>query len=136
MRFRQNNILFWEGNFTLIVCIAASIFLMVYDVVFISALLIPSIALFITFIFHCFSPKRMITINETGIMCHMRKKLCWNYRWTDIAELKISSRYRNPSIEIILVPDMLNGNENTGESEAYFQLGLSARKAIKRFKAG
>lgn len=73
-----------------------------------------------------------ITINEIGISCEKSGELFWAYEWDSIVELKRSSRFLMPSIEVIAY-NKCGGTEYFGVSNQYFQLGKAAREAIKRY---
>lgn len=73
-----------------------------------------------------------IIINEIGISCQKSGKQLWVYEWESIAELKKSSRFLMPSMQVIAY-------NKGGEPERfalpnhYFQLGRTAMEAIKRY---
>lgn len=73
-----------------------------------------------------------ITINEKGILCNKRGIQLWAYDWNSIAELRKSSRFRMPSIEVIGY-DKDGTPEQFSQQEHYFQLGKTAKKAIEQF---
>ena len=70
-----------------------------------------------------------ITIDEMGITCHTPKSQIWSYKWEDIAELKRSSRFRLPSMEVIPKNSRLHAPSNH-----YFQLSKKAKDALKKYK--
>lgn len=71
----------------------------------------------------------LVTVNDEGIRCTQKGKVIWEYAWADIIKLKRSSRYRMPSVEIV-IDDHANEVVPFEFSEHYFQLGRTARKAI------
>ncbi len=130
MTFRKDSLLFYQSKIIYIV------------MAILCLILIPGIGLWIPILFAlCFiililvNPKlhdEFITINETGISCQRSGKQLWTYEWERIAELRRSSRFRMPSIEVITY-------NKRGEAERfalpnqYFQLGKVAKEAIKRY---
>lgn len=74
-----------------------------------------------------------ITINETGILCQKSGKQLWAYEWDRIAELKRSSRFLLPSIEVIALNKYGISEHRVLDDSNYFQLGRPAREAIKRY---
>ena len=130
MIFRKDALLFYQ---TEMVCIVVMILCLG---------LIPTLGVGLTLLYACpflvlmlANPqiyKEFITINESGISCHKSGKQLWSYEWNGIAELRNSSRFRMPSIEVIAY-------KKCGEGEAfavpnhYFQLGRKAKKAIKQY---
>jgi hypothetical protein len=70
----------------------------------------------------------LITIDDVGITCCKKGKCLWSHSWESIVELKKSSRYLLPSVEI--VSNDLGMYENSGH---YFQLSRPARRALERF---
>ena len=73
-----------------------------------------------------------ITINEDGIMCRKKGELLWCYKWDNIAMLKKSNRFRQPSIEII-TNDKMQNTKIRSPKEPYFQLSKQAKNAIQQF---
>ena len=73
-----------------------------------------------------------ILMDEVGVSCQASGKVLWEYEWERIAELKRSSRYLYPSMEVITYnkfgkPEQADGSRN------YFQLGRAARKAVAQY---
>ena len=84
------------------------------------------------FIFAALMPiihNEFVTVNNEGIRCTKKGKVMWEYTWENIIKLKRSSRYRMPSVEIV-IDNHTNEIITYDFSEHYFQLGRTARKAI------
>lgn len=133
MRFRKNGILFWEVQILILICLSGSFVLMVYDIIFVSILLIPSVIQLGAFIMLWIFMGEYITISEDGISCYNRKRFLWEYKWSEIARLQISNRFRNPSVEVVLKPHLCRNNSQLELTHAYFQLGPTAKKALKLY---
>ena len=73
-----------------------------------------------------------VTVDDEGIRCTIKDKVMWAYAWNDIIKLKQSSRYRMPSLEIV-IDDHANEIVPFDHSVHYFQLGKTARKAIAQY---
>ena len=73
-----------------------------------------------------------ITINETGISCQKSGKELWAYTWDRVAELKRSSRFLMPSMEVIAY-NKYGESEHYAQANHYFQLGKTAREAVRRY---
>ncbi len=73
-----------------------------------------------------------IVINETGITCKKSEKQLWKYEWEDISELKSSSRFLLPSVEIISY-NKHGASEQFAKPGHYFQSGKTAKAAIKLY---
>lgn len=131
MRFRKKEILFWEGQIVISICLIVSVLLMMFNRMYVAILLFPSVLLLAAIILHWFLDKEFIIINEIGVSCQSGKQLCWKYQWSEIAELKLGNRFRNPTIEIVLKTDCFK--HGTKFVKTYFQLGTSAKKAIKHY---
>ena len=127
MIFRKNSLLFYQSQ-TIYVLMIAFCFI-----------LTPILGLLISFtcalpfaIFALISPKlynEFITVNEFGISCHKSGKLLWSYDWDSISDIKRSSRFLLPSMEILTYT---NGKPAEFAIHGhYFQLGRIAKKAIK-----
>ncbi|MBQ4573049.1 MAG: hypothetical protein IJA80_07210 [Clostridia bacterium] len=133
MTFRKNCLLFYEVQITFIILLLLALFL------------IPAIGLKYTLLIEVFFlllillnfkvHNEYITINETGIVCFRNKKVIWEYKWDSIVELRRSSRYLLPSIEIIISDSTkrINQFESLGY---YFELNRKAKKAIKEYYKG
>ena len=133
MRFRKNEIICFEIQIFIFICLIVSVILMLHNSSLVSILMLPSILLLGVFIVQPSVMKEYITIDENGIICKKGKNLCWEYKWSQIAELRIGKRFRNPSIEILLKSDCCDDKAKVDTTAAYFQLGLSAKKAIKNY---
>lgn len=127
MRFKRNAILFWEGQFIISVCLIINAILLFVFKQDIAVLLTSFILLLLAFVLHLALTQDHIIMNEDGITCHKGKKQCWAYQWNEIKEFKYGNRLRNPSVDVILKG---NSSKNSN-SDLYFQLGYSAKKAIK-----
>ena len=130
MSFRKEALLFCQTN---IVCgIIAILFL------FLSPILgwLLSWTCFILFIILILiNPlffSEYIIIDEKGISCKQASKLLWEYGWENISELKYSSRYRMPSVEI-LTKNKSKEYEQIVSAHSYFQLCRTAKKAIDQY---
>lgn len=130
MTFRKDGLLFIEQLITYCLMIVGCIALIPIDQLgFVPYLLLMFIIMIgLTPSIH----NEFITINDNGIACRKKRKLIWEYRWENIINLKRSSRYRIPSIEI--VTEVISSEITPYEySQHYFQLGRKARKAIKMY---
>ena len=76
------------------------------------------------------SEKEYIILNDSGIICQKGTRRLWEYQWSDIKELQIGRRFRNPSVEIVPIIACCEKTSKMGE---YFQLGVTAKKAIKSY---
>ena len=130
MRFRRRGILFLEGQIVFSVCVILSIILMIFEGKYLFPLLILSVFLLAVFELYFVFDEEYIVMNENGIACLKREKLCWAYQWSEIAELKIGNRFRNPSVDIVLNDDCCKFNY---ENEIYFQFGPAAKRAVKNY---
>lgn len=129
MTFRKDSITFYESQIAFVFFLILSLYLM------------PTIGFGLSFIFIfiiffiLFVDPRLksefITINETGIFCCKSGEQIWAYTWDDIAELHRSSRFRQPSVEIVVYSSRKPGlYKITGD---YFQLNRTARKAVEKY---
>ena len=130
MTFRKNSLLFVEGQilYTLMVvsCLAT---IPVLGFWFSLILATPFAALVLI------NPKlqnEFITIDEDGIRCCQGVNTIWSYGWDNIAELRKTSRYLLPSIDVIVF-DRFGKPEPFALNGQYFQIGKVARKAIDQY---
>lgn len=130
MTFRKDPFLFYES----IVCFSILILLFLLAIPIVGPKISwPIIILYVIFII--VNPKlfnEWITIDETGIACKKSETQLWGYSWEEIAILKKSCRYNWPSIEVILY-DKSGEEEPYGTHDHYFQLGKTAKKALKQY---
>ena len=130
MTFQKNSLLFYQGQIVLmLMALLGLIFIPHLGWEIFLVFEIPVIALILLF------PKlynEFVTINEKGILCQRAGETLWEHSWENIAELKSSSRFLLPSVEVITY------NKN-GKAEPfalpnhYFQLGQAAKKAINMY---
>ncbi len=130
MTFRKDSLLFYQSEIAYIaITIVCLVLIKPLGVVWYLLGILP----FVVFIL--INPiiyNEFITINENGISCWKRGRCMWEYEWNSISQLKRSSRFLMPSIEII-------GYNKYGEAEQYavdghyFQLGKTAKKAIENY---
>lgn len=129
MMFRKNSLLFYHSEIL-------SIIIAILSLVIVPTLRIMSILFIFPLIaFILANPQlhnEFITINETGISCQQSGKQLWAYEWDSIAELRKSSRFMLPSIEVI-VYNKYGEAEKFALHNQYFQLGRTARKAVKQY---
>ena len=129
MVFRKNALLFYQSEiiYTLmiVVCFALTPIL---------GLLVSFICALPFVIFALITPKiynEYITISELGVSCHKSGKILWEYGWDSISDIKKSSRFLLPSMEILTYT---NGVPSEFAIHGhYFQLGRTAQKAIERY---
>lgn len=130
MIFRKDSLLFYESEiFYVAMAILCLIFIPILGLGLSLIFMFPFIVLILV------NPKlhnEFIAINEAGILCQKSGKQLWAYEWDSIAELKRSSRYLMPSIEVIPF-NKYREAEQFAEPNHYFQLGKAAREAIKQY---
>ena len=69
-----------------------------------------------------------VIIDDVGIKCEHKGNVLWAHKWSDIHELRKIALYRNPGCQIVLQSEA--GPERM---QCFFQLGVSARKALKKY---
>jgi hypothetical protein len=130
MIFRKDALLFYQSEIFCVVMAVLCFTLMPMLGIEISFLcMLP----FVVLVFA--NPKlynELITINEVGISCQKSGKQLWGYEWESIAELKKSSRFLMPSIEVIAY-NKQEESEQFAHPNQYFQLGKPAREALRRY---
>ena len=129
MIFRKDDIRFKEGFFIY--------FLMIITNTICAFLTKTYILLFISLLFVALAILNtkqfpdIITIDEEGIVCRNSEEIKWKYAWEDIAELQKFTRFRSPSIEIVVY--VTREPEKKQLSGNYFQLSKKAKKALKTY---
>lgn len=130
MTFRKNSLLLYQRTVFYVIFVLLSLVLIPFSGLGLSLLCaFPFVVLVLV------TPlldKEFITINEDGIVCQKSGTLLWTFKWNEIAELRKSSRFLLPSIEVI--PYSKSGEpEPFGTYDHYFQLGKDARKALNQY---
>lgn len=130
MTFRRDTLLFYQHG---IICAAMAV---------LSLSLIPPLGLelsllcaLVFIVLAVLNPRihnEFITINEQGILCHRAGEQLWAYKWDEIVALKRSSRFRLPSVDVI-VYNKYGEAECFSHSDCYFQLGKLSKKAIDKY---
>jgi len=128
MEFKKNEIMFWERQILVILCLLVAALLMI--IVPKGIFLTTSVLLLIVLVCQNILEER-ICIDEKEIICRKGKKIYWRCKWSEIEELRIGNRYRNPSVEIITRNNIVAGV--SGTAEKYFQLGMTAKKALRKY---
>ena len=126
MSFRKNSVLFYEN----IILLAALSLLMIAVglVTNFPMLCLCAVPLLIVALVSPKLDREYITIDEWG------DQLRWSFDWAHIAELRRSSRFRLPSVEVIPY-DASGQPEPFASDRLYFQLGRSAKKALSMYYA-
>ena len=130
MTFRKDSLLFYQSEFFYVV-MAMLCFLLI-PILGIEISLLYMFPFIILILVNFILQNEFITIDDTGILCQKSGKIIWLYEWDSIAELKRSTRYLMPSIEVIIY-DKCGKPEHFSLTNQYFQLGRIAKKAIKQF---
>lgn len=133
MRFRKNSLLFIQSE---ILYIVMGIFCV--PLIFMLGLALSLLYMFPFMVMILVNSKlynEFVEIDETGISCQKSGKQLWSYRWESIAELKKTSRFLMPSIEI-LTYNKHGESERFSHTNHYFQLGGVAKEAIERYAKG
>ena len=129
MSFRKDSLMFFENQLLLMLFALLSISL----IPFLGTLLPVSLSLVfsVLIIVNTRIQNEYVTINDIGIMCHKAGNLQWEYKWSDIADLQRSSRFRMPSIEILVYST--KASEKAQLSGDYFQLCRKAKDALRKY---
>lgn len=130
MMFRQNSLLFYQSEFIYIVM--ATLCLAFIPLLGVGLSLLYMSPLIVLALVNSKLHNEFIIINEQGISCQKSGKQLWACNWDKIAELKKSSRFLMPAIEVIKY-DSCGNPEQFAMSNHYFQLGKTAKKAINQY---
>ena len=123
--------MFWELQITLDFCLFVSIAFMVFDSALVNILIIPTVLVGCLIVAQFIIMRECIFIDAEGIACRKGKMLLWQFKWLEIAELRLGNRFRNSSVEIVVKTEYIK--QSTETINTYFQLGLSAKKAINEY---
>ncbi|MBE6747811.1 MAG: hypothetical protein E7557_01105 [Ruminococcaceae bacterium] len=125
MFFRKQEILFIETIIFLCMLLSASLFILSFDFWY---FLLSFFGFLLVLTLCIISPEEYILIDDTGISNHLKNDCLWKYSWDEIADLRISKRYRQKAIEIFL--KSTKEEDKLEYSHNYFQYGKKAKKAL------
>ena len=132
MDFRKNEILFLQEQIVYCGGIVGCAGMIIWNISLWPAFFPLSIGMLGLFLANCFGKSEVVTINEVGIQCKNKNTILWDFPWTEIEELHIGRRLREPSVEIELKVDSVY-RKDFDFHQCYFQLGRTAKKAIKQY---
>lgn len=130
MIFRKHSLLFYQSEIFYI--IMAIISLVSFPMIGLGLSLLCGVPFAVLILINPKLHNEFITINEHGISCQKSGIPLWEYEWNGIAELKRSSRFRMPAIEVI-AHNKCEGPKPFAMPDHYFQLGRAARRAVERY---
>lgn len=126
MRFRKNGIMFWEHQIIyLLISVGSAALALVMKW---TVPLLPAALFGVLAALNPIMNADFIIVDDTGIACERKRNVLWAYNWSDIHELRRITLYGNPGCQIVLRCEA--GPERT---QFCFQLGVSARKALKKY---
>ena len=78
-----------------------------------------------------------ITMDEQGVRCTERDKLLWDLSWSQIAEVRKTTRYRSRAVQLIPTVEPKQ-DLHTPQSQLFlgFQLSRKAKKALDTYCPG
>ncbi len=130
MKFRQNEIFFWESQ---IACSVGLILCCVMYVIEISLwpIILPlSLGMLGLLLSGFLTKQEIISMDQEGLSCSLGNKLMWSFPWSDIDALKLGHQLGNLAVIIYLKPGVdMQGEEN--RHNLYFQLSFRSQKALK-----
>ena len=136
MTFRQNEIFLKEFVFgTLLMTV-----LTVISIVFTETMLWPMLIGCTACGLGCILTWRTeptITMDEQGVRCTERDKLLWDLSWSQIAEVRKTTRYRSRAVHLIPTVEPKQGL-HTPQDQLFlgFQLSKAAKIALKTYCPG
>lgn len=125
MFFRKDELFFIQTRIGLGLYLLLSFFVIYLDYFFSLFGFLSAFILLFIFNKGC---KEYIFMNEKGISCYFKNDCLWKYSWDEIADLRISKRYRQKAIEIFL--KSTKEEDKLEYSHNYFQYGKRAKKAL------
>lgn len=86
---------------------------------------------------HSWRTEPSITMDDQGVRCTERDKLLWDLRWSQITEVRKTTRYRSRAVQ--LIPTIEPKQDlHTPQSQLFlgFQLSRKAKKALDTYCPG
>ena len=136
MTFRQNEIFLKE----LVFCTLLMAVLTVITIVFMETVRWPMLVGSTTCGLSCILTWRTeptITMDDQGVRCTERDKLLWDLSWSQIAEVRKTTRYRSHAVQLVPIEEP---KQDLHIPQAHpflgFQMSRSAKIALKTYCPG
>ena len=86
---------------------------------------------------HSWRTEPTITMDEQGVRCTERDKLLWDLSWSQIAEVRKTTRYRSRAVQLIPTVEPEQGLQPP-QNQLFlgFQLSRKAKKALDTYCPG
>ena len=86
---------------------------------------------------HSWRTEPTITMDEQGVRCTERDKLLWDLSWSQIAEVRKTTRYRSRAVQLIPTVEPKQ-DLHTPQNQLFlgFQLSRKAKKALDTYCPG
>ena len=86
---------------------------------------------------HSWRTEPTITMDDRGVRCTERDKLLWDLSWSQIAEVRKTTRYRSRAVQLIPTVEPKQ-DLHTPQDQLFlgFQLSKSAKIALKTYCPG
>ena len=86
---------------------------------------------------HSWRTEPTITMDEQGVRCTESDKLLWDLSWSQIAEVRKTTRYRSRAVQLIPTVKPKHGL-HTPQNQLFlgFQLSRKAKKALDTYCPG
>ena len=86
---------------------------------------------------HSWRTEPSITMDDQGVRCTERDKLLWDLRWSQITEVRKTTRYRSRAVQLIPTVEPKQ-DLHTPQSQLFlgFQLSRKAKKALDTYCPG
>ena len=136
MTFRQNDIFLKEFVF----CTLLMAVLTIITVGVLGTLVWPMLICSVfcgTGCIHSWRTEPIITMDEQGVRCTERDKLLWDLSWSQIAEVRKTTRYRSRAVQLVPIEEP---KQDLHIPQAHpflgFQLSKAAKIALKTYCPG
>ena len=136
MTFRQNEIFLKE----LVFCSLLMTVLTIITVGVLGTLVWPMLICSVFCGAGCIHSRRTeptIAMDDQGVRCTERDKLLWDLRWSQITEVRKTTRYRSRAVQLIPTVEPKQ-DLHTPQSQLFlgFQLSRKAKKALDTYCPG
>ncbi len=86
---------------------------------------------------HSWRTEPSITMDDQGVRCTERDKLLWDLRWSQITEVRKTTRYRSRAVQLIPTVEPKQ-DLHTPQNQLFlgFQLSRKAKKALDTYCPG
>ena len=136
MTFRQNELFLKQYVFCTLLMTAVTTTLFVFMETILWSILVCCVICGIGCI-HSWRTEPTVTMDDQGVRCTESDQLLWDLSWSQIAEVRKTTRYRSRAVQLVPIEEPKQ-DLHTPQSQLFlgFQLSKAAKIALKTYCPG